>query len=245
MGGLNSGSQPRSGKCRDDQLHRLSIQDVRRTFGARCLSQHIAAMRPSAAGLSVRATPDEGHLLLIVQDNGPSTIPYGLAESLSPLSPCQFVPLVTTKPHFGGARYWFRCPRLACRRKCSVLYREPRTNARALACRQCVRFRYETQVFGESELILARVVKLLMRLDVDPNGKLRRPKGMHRRKFQEITKSLDVQVAQYQAACPLLRRFGRCLAKLERQVAATGAIGYSDGTAFGTPLNQAGWLRSS
>lgn len=245
MGGFNSGSRLRSETIRNDQLHRLSIRDVRRTFGAPSLSQQIRAMRPSGAGLSVRATDDGEHQLLIVRDEGPATIPYGLAEALSPESPRLFVQLVVSKPHFGGTRYWFRCPRLACGRRCAVLYREERTNARAFACRHCVRFRYETQVFGESDLILARIVKLLMRLHFDANSKVRRPKGMHRRTFREITKSLDVQVAQFQAACPLFRRFGRCLARLERKLAATGVIGYSDGTAFGTPLNQSVWRTSS
>ena len=51
MGGFNSGSRLRSEKVRDDQLHRLSIQDVRRTFGARSLSTQINSMQPSGAGL--------------------------------------------------------------------------------------------------------------------------------------------------------------------------------------------------
>jgi hypothetical protein len=68
---------------------------------------------------------------------------------------------------------------------------------------------------------------------------------MHHRTFQEITKRIDALVVQYQALSPLLRRLGRNIAGLERQLSATGVIGYSDGSPFGAPIVESGWRTSS
>lgn len=164
----------------------------------------------------MRAVDDDEYAFRIVRDEGPSTIRYGLAESLSEMSPAQFVTLTKTEPHFGGTRYWFQCPRGSCNRRCSVLYREPHSNARALACRRCIRFRYKTQVLGETELIVSRIEKLLGQVAFQPDGKVCRPKGMHRRTFRGITSRLNVQTARYKKESPLVRQVERDLAKCER-----------------------------
>jgi len=55
--------------------------------------------------------------------------------------------LVTTACHFGGVRWWFRCPLavggIGCRRRCSVLYLPP--NAKYLGCRECHDLTYESR----------------------------------------------------------------------------------------------------
>jgi len=50
------------------------------------------------------------------------------------------VPLTVSYPHFGGTRWWFRCP--VCRRRVAVLYRPPRV--KQLACRHCHDLTYES-----------------------------------------------------------------------------------------------------
>ena len=217
MGGLNSGSQRRSEKVRNGQLLRLSMAGVRRALGAALMERRIEAMRPYEAGLAVRATCDGSHEVGIVRNEGPATIPYGMAEALDVRSPRHLVPIAITQPSFGGVRYWFRCPRESCGRRCQVLYRERVSNARALACRQCVRVRYESQVLGDADLIDARVVRLLVRLDFQETGEIRRPRGMHAHTFQSIMSKLGGLVATYKRTSPLWRHCGRALDNAERR----------------------------
>jgi len=233
VGGFNSGSRPRSEKSREDGLHRLSIRDVVRSFGAQLFSQHVQSMAPSDSGVAVRAIEDGGYSLQILRDEGRATIPYGLAEARSSMSPRQFISLIATKPHLGGTRYWFRCPRHSCGRRCSVLYREVGSNARAFACRRCIRFQYTTQVLGTSDLCWPRIWKLLVRVDLDKRGKVRRPRGMHQRTFLRITRDLDGHVVQWKATMPLMRSIVRSLHRMENQLDASGVTGYGDGTPFG------------
>ena len=58
----------------------------------------------------------------------------------------QVVPLRATRPNFGGARWWFSCPRRAdggeCGRRVGKLYRPP--DGRRFACRHCLRLTYES-----------------------------------------------------------------------------------------------------
>jgi hypothetical protein len=220
MGGMNSGSRARSGTLKDDQLHRLDIHEVRSAIGERAFSRQVEALRPAGAGLSIQLTGDDRYTLAVIRDDGSATIPYGLAEALSSVSPRQFVPLAMTKPRFGGARYWFRCPRSGCGCRCSVLYREEHSNARAFACRKCIRFRYRTQVLGDADVVSARMVKLLTRLDVTDTGEVRRPKGMHSRTFRRIANKLDAQAELYKKASPFIRHAERTLAQLKHELAS-------------------------
>jgi hypothetical protein len=48
--------------------------------------------------------------------------------------------LYTTTPHYGGVRYWFRCPR--CWRRARVLYAYPQRGRERFWCRQCQCLRY-------------------------------------------------------------------------------------------------------
>ena len=54
--------------------------------------------------------------------------------------------LTSTRPHFGGRRYWFRCPGVVagpCERRCRILYR-PHW-ARHFSCRECHRLTYRSR----------------------------------------------------------------------------------------------------
>jgi hypothetical protein len=59
-------------------------------------------------------------------------------------SPDYHVRLVTTRPHFGGLRWWFLCPvtvnEVACGRRVGKLYLPP--GARYFGCRHCHRLTY-------------------------------------------------------------------------------------------------------
>jgi hypothetical protein len=56
------------------------------------------------------------------------------------------IPLLTTRPNFGGVRWWFSCPRLVNSEKCGhrvgKLYRAP--GSRHFACRRCLDLTYES-----------------------------------------------------------------------------------------------------
>lgn len=54
------------------------------------------------------------------------------------------VALTTTRPRFGGPRWWFRCP--GCGRRCGTLYRPPR--AMHFRCRRCHDLAYRSQRVG-------------------------------------------------------------------------------------------------
>lgn len=99
-----------------------------------------------------------------------------------------FVQLVATRPNYGGVRLWFICPRSSCGRRCAVLYREQRTNARAFTCRNCARFAYQTQRMSRIDRIEFRAAKLVGRLDPrwDFGQPIAKPKGMHWRTFNRI-----------------------------------------------------------
>jgi hypothetical protein len=56
------------------------------------------------------------------------------------------VGLDTTEPHFGGERWWFRCPLVRdgepCRRRCFKLYLPPRADY--FGCRECYNLTYRS-----------------------------------------------------------------------------------------------------
>jgi hypothetical protein len=222
VGGLNSGSRLRSGKLTDEQLHRLSIQQVRYAFGASAFDERVRSLAPHRAGVAVRVDEEGAYAFRVMRDEGPDTIAYGLAEAFAADSPRQFICLAESSPRYGGTRYWFRCPRSSCGGRCAVLYREPRSNARAFACRKCIRFRYATQVLGDADLILRRAEKLLGRCQLQPDGSIHRRKGMHHRTFSRLAADLETHAANWRTTSPLARHFERGLADIERQLATVG-----------------------
>lgn len=51
-----------------------------------------------------------------------------------------YVDLVTTKPNYGGVRWWFICPNQDCEKQVGKLYRPPRSNY--FLCRTCQNLTY-------------------------------------------------------------------------------------------------------
>lgn len=54
------------------------------------------------------------------------------------------VPLVTTRPHFGGVRWWFLCPGRRCGRRVAKLYFPPGNGVKYFLCRLCYDLTYRS-----------------------------------------------------------------------------------------------------
>lgn len=52
------------------------------------------------------------------------------------------VPITSTRPHFGGARFWFRCPVRHCGKRVSRLYLPP--GGQIFGCRSCHYLTYKS-----------------------------------------------------------------------------------------------------
>ena len=102
-----------------------------------------------------------------------------------------FVRLVSTMPRYGGFRIWFECPRQSCRRRCRVLLRPARTNARAYACRRCAGVDYATQRMSGPDRIRYRADKLLHKLERTGELTWKRPRGMHERIYERIIRAVE------------------------------------------------------
>ena len=73
----------------------------------------------------------------------------------------QLVYLHSTALHFGGVRWWFRCP--GCRRRCAKLYHEPRS---VFLCRICHDLTYESCIEGKSTAAFLAVMGAQLGLSV-------------------------------------------------------------------------------
>lgn len=195
MGGLNSGRfGRRSASLLDSECIRVRLSDLRR-----------AGLISSRSGVRLRATPslpvevelngDDRHdlraRLSIGTDTGPSSwivrregphVPP--ADWLSDTS--LFVRLTTTRPTYGGTRYWFVCPRRDCGRRCEALYHPKGCNARAFACRRCHGVRYFSQRIGAPRRAERRADRCVRRLVSNTQGDFQRPRGMHRATYTRL-----------------------------------------------------------
>ena len=85
------------------------------------------------------------------------------------------VQLTTTAPHYGGSRYWFRCP--SCSNRVSVLY-----CAGTYVCRGCIGACYASQLQQPIDRLFNRADAIRQRLKWQRGiayGNQGRPKGMH------------------------------------------------------------------
>jgi hypothetical protein len=111
-----------------------------------------------------------------------------------------FIELGLQRQPFGGYRLWFICPGY-CGRRCSVLYRPHDTTARAFACRACCNVRYKSQRLGKSYRLESRAESIFARL-IRAEGELLRPKGMHLRTFDRLSRSAEDLIARSRALPP-------------------------------------------
>lgn len=106
------------------------------------------------------------------------------------------VDLIYTNPHYGGKRWWFRCPNLHCARRVGILYLGPE-----MACRHCHRLAYGTQNESCPLRLLSKSQKIHMRLGGDgraPGDNIPpKPKGMHWKTYHRY---LNRMVDAYQTS---------------------------------------------
>lgn len=90
------------------------------------------------------------------------------------------IPLLATKAHFGGVRFWFKCPLTG--RKASKLYLP--YGATIFACRQAYRLKYASQSQSYKDRVINKKWKI-----VQKTGGYNYPvklKGMHTKTFERI-----------------------------------------------------------
>ena len=95
------------------------------------------------------------------------------------------VDLQTTRPNFGGLRWWLTCPLVTggrrCRRRCEKLYRPP--GGKYYGCRVCHRLSYTSQREGRAFRMVRKANKIrydkLRGHGAWPGFDPSKPKGMH------------------------------------------------------------------
>ncbi len=143
MGGYGSGSWQRyEAKTLVEHTIRLSIFDLHK-HGVEC-GKVCSGSGTGPNGFTLRFTLAKDTLTLsYMADNQRHVIA---------------VPIVATRPNYGGSRSWFLCP--SCSRRCAVLYIHA-DNTR-FACRVCQELQYQsTRIVSEKEQFeyMARLVK--------------------------------------------------------------------------------------
>jgi hypothetical protein len=125
----------------------------------------------AAIGISTTLNESEGrYRLTYTMGSGESVEVHGL--------------LLSTRPKYGGLRWWFGCP--FCSRKCAMLHLPP--GSKRFACRTCHRLRYTSQSETNSDRLLRRARKLYRRAGSSTGGSnyVYKPKGMHWRTFDRL-----------------------------------------------------------
>lgn len=92
------------------------------------------------------------------------------------------VQLTTTAPHYGGSRYWFRCP--SCSNRVSVLY-----CAGTYVCRHCLSVPYGSQLQTKTDRIYSKLNALRDRLGWSVgiiNGIGSKPRYMHHSTYERL-----------------------------------------------------------
>lgn len=81
------------------------------------------------------------------------------------------VKLTTTRPNYGGTRYWFVCPRPGCGRRIAKIYF---TEDNICGCRQCLRLVYEVQYRRSAKHWMFAAAREMLRSHADPTSPRRR-----------------------------------------------------------------------
>ncbi len=101
------------------------------------------------------------------------------------------ISLEITRPHFGGIRWWFKCPARGCNSRVAVLY-----GAKHFLCRSCLRIAYNSQNQPAYLNLCDRAYKLAEKLglqgDVIRGFKGKKPKGIHSRTFAHKLEEIEL-----------------------------------------------------
>ncbi|WP_201566011.1 hypothetical protein [Psychrobacter sp. CMS30] len=97
------------------------------------------------------------------------------------------IELSKTAPHYGGSRYWFRCP--SCSNRVAVLY-----CAGTYVCRGCIGACYGSQLQQPIDRLFSRADTIRQRLGWQSgiaHGSGTKPKGMHSKTFDRLVNEHD------------------------------------------------------
>lgn len=109
------------------------------------------------------------------------------------------IDITRTPCNMGGARAWFRCPH--CRGRVAKLY----LRGGRFACRACQRLAYASQ----SEDLLGRLWRQQAKIEAKLAPNWQRPKHMHRRTYERLTRRLwDLEEAREDAFALSVARMG-------------------------------------
>ncbi len=148
MGGTGSGRWAYHDKKRIvEECWRIGISEVTWGIDLRDLGPAFGFLRPIKPATS-KGRPSVCYVLEVGDDDTPLLRLFyavngrwGLEHPIE-----QVIQLQTTRPNFGGVRWWFSCPRMLdgemCGRRVSKLYRPP--GSRYFACRRCLDLTYES-----------------------------------------------------------------------------------------------------
>ena len=120
--------------------------------------------------------------------------------------------LITTRPQYGGVRYWFRCPRCWQRRR--VLYAHASGGRHRFACRRCQGLRYYSHRESRPDRLSRKAKKLWCRAgSPDGNEPWQKPKWMRWETFSRLV--LAGRAAQEEADYIMLHQLGVGLARIQ------------------------------
>jgi hypothetical protein len=122
--------------------------------------------------------------------------------------------LLTTRPRYGGVRYWWACPRCGLPRR--ILYCYPARGRQRFACRRCHGLRYAVERQTVTDRLHRRAQKLWTRAgSEDGSEPWQKPKWMRWDTFSRLV--LAGREAQERGDAILLRRLGRALASIQHR----------------------------
>jgi hypothetical protein len=148
--------------------------------------------------------PGDGHIRIAHETRSTREEPHPIRYS---------VYLTTTRPHFGGLRYWFICP--ADGRRVAKLYLL--LGSRRFLSRRAFGLGYACQRVGRSDRLMRKARKLHRGLGGDGEALGQeapdKPKGMHWRTYERKVAAWEAaeeraDEARLVSAAPLLRRIG-------------------------------------
>ena len=115
--------------------------------------------------------------------------------------------LTSTPCHLGGYRRWFLCPARGCGRRVAKLY-----GGAIFACRHCYQLAYPSQREEYHDRASRKAERIRAKLGWEPgtaNGHGLKPKGMHWRTFERLTRRHDALEAASWSG--FLQRYGQYL----------------------------------